>query len=920
MTTCACGGRTGDAPPVADPTGAAAPRPRAGTHATFLAAMLDRLSAADLPGLAGLTTRDPADPAIALCDAWAAAADVLTFYQERIVREGYLRTATEPRSLHELTTLIGHRPRPGTAADTHLAFRLEDGHTESIPAGLRVQSMPGPGELPQPYETGEPLRAFAAANTLPIRTTRPQPVTHDTAGELPALWLDGTATRLRANDLLLIRVDEGGSVSHTPRRVAAIEEDAERHRTLVRLDGGQQPVPDPWPRVDGLDDLVALLTADPGAAPSGPAAGATDAELRLRELLDPALAGVLHSAWAAATVSGPPAVEVHALRVAAPLFGYNAPLMPTFEEGTPLPMDEWQDWDSEGPHGPELRPETDHAVHLDNAYPDIRGGSLAVVVRGAAANEDGTPADAPVLAVLGAVPGAPFTVDLVSRSAYGLTARSTRITLAGETWPVPTSMDELRRTTVHAAPEVLPLAELPITELVQGAVLELAGLVEGLEAGRLLVVSGERAGLPGVAGVGVAEAARIAEVRQGTADPGEDGPPPGESNHSFVVLERPLTHRYVRDTVTVHGNVVRATHGETRTEVLGSGDAAVPGQRFVLRSGPLTHVSAATSAGVRSTLEVTVDSVRWPERPWLLGLAPGERGYTTATDEHGATAVLFPDGVSGRRPASGSENIRARYRVGTGRAGNADAGRITVLVDKPLGVREVVNPLPGTGGTDPESPDRARDDAPLPLRTLDRLVSLADYADFARTFGGVGKASADRLPDGRGTVIAVTVTGADGAPLLPDSAVVAALRRALRDLGDPAVRIRVMPARRLVLRIAARIGLLPGHDWAPVEEAVRRALLGAFGPARRELAQRVVPSEVVSAVRSVAGVRTCRGVTLASEPPGTPAPPGQHPGPWLPALGTRRGPDGRLLPAQLLCTADELPECLVLTRIEEDTV
>ncbi|MFD0346187.1 hypothetical protein ACFQ0M_09145 [Kitasatospora aburaviensis] len=96
--------------PVANPPGLPALRLRVGTHPTFLAAMLDRLAAADLPGLAGLTTRAADDPAVALCDAWAAVADVLTFYQELLGNEGYLRTAREDRSVHELTGLIGYRP------------------------------------------------------------------------------------------------------------------------------------------------------------------------------------------------------------------------------------------------------------------------------------------------------------------------------------------------------------------------------------------------------------------------------------------------------------------------------------------------------------------------------------------------------------------------------------------------------------------------------------------------------------------------------------------------------------------------------------------------------------------------------------------------------------------------------------------
>ena len=75
---------------------------RIGTHADFMETMQARLSSYNFPELAGLTTRDGSDPSLALLDAWAAVADVLTFYQERIANEGYLRTADERRSILEL--------------------------------------------------------------------------------------------------------------------------------------------------------------------------------------------------------------------------------------------------------------------------------------------------------------------------------------------------------------------------------------------------------------------------------------------------------------------------------------------------------------------------------------------------------------------------------------------------------------------------------------------------------------------------------------------------------------------------------------------------------------------------------------------------------------------------------------------------
>src|SRR5580692_6043406 len=68
---------------------------RVGTQPTFLESMLANLTASRQPALYGLTTRNDDDFTIALLDAWATVADVLTFYQERIANESYLRTAIE---------------------------------------------------------------------------------------------------------------------------------------------------------------------------------------------------------------------------------------------------------------------------------------------------------------------------------------------------------------------------------------------------------------------------------------------------------------------------------------------------------------------------------------------------------------------------------------------------------------------------------------------------------------------------------------------------------------------------------------------------------------------------------------------------------------------------------------------------------
>src|SRR5688572_11521456 len=107
---------------------------RIGEYAQFRESLIAGLSSSAYPLLAALRTRDTDDFTIGLLDAVACAADVLTFYQERIANESYLRTATERVSLQEMAKLIGYRLRPGVAAETWLAFALEP--PKSPPPGM----------------------------------------------------------------------------------------------------------------------------------------------------------------------------------------------------------------------------------------------------------------------------------------------------------------------------------------------------------------------------------------------------------------------------------------------------------------------------------------------------------------------------------------------------------------------------------------------------------------------------------------------------------------------------------------------------------------------------------------------------------------------------------------------------------------
>ncbi|MEW2624183.1 putative baseplate assembly protein [Streptomyces sp. NPDC048106] len=487
-------------------------------------------------------------------------------------------------------------------------------------------------------------------------------------------------------------------------------------------------------------------------------------------------------------------------------------------------------------------PPNRRVLQLDSVQDGITVGSWVAIQRPAKGTD--VPGDAGLAFVTTQVVAA----RTAAYADYGITGRGTELTLA-DPWldEFDVLLSHIRDTTVHAAGEELRPADEPLGEDVHGDEIELAELYDGLRPGRTLVVSGERTDVPGAAGVTGSEVVTIA-----TADPAVDPRLPGDHVHTRLTLTSALAHRYRRASVRVLGNVVAATHGESREETVGSGDFDRVNQTFALWQSPLTWLAADNPLGATPVLEILVDGVRWHEVDSLAGRGPTERVYITGTASDGRTTVTFGDGVHGARLPSGHENVRARYRFGTGKAANVPAERITQPLTRPLGVTAVTNPLPATGGSDADGPSLTRRTIPLAVSALDRLVSPADYEDFARSRAGIGRAAARELFDGRRRVLHVTVAGTDDVPLTDDD--LRPLRGALTEYGDPDLPLRVDARELVLLLIAAKVKLAPDHVWETVEPRLRQALLNRLGYEGRELARPARLSEVLATAHSVPGV------------------------------------------------------------------
>ena len=180
----------------------------------------------------------------------------------------------------------------------------------------------------------------------------------------------------------------------------------------------------------------------------------------------------------------------------------------------------------------------------------------------------------------------------------------------------------------------------------------------------------------------------------------------GGPDHLLLELDSPLPRTLDAATAVLHANVVPASHGESQPpERLGSGDATVAFQRFTLGKAPLTRVPRAGAPhGAGAELKVYVAGLRWQETEEFVGHGPGDRVYVIETADDGTSTIIFGDGQTGSRLATGAEVV-ASYRQGLGGEGRVHADQLTSLLDRPKGLKGATNPLPGEGGADAETLD-----------------------------------------------------------------------------------------------------------------------------------------------------------------------------------------------------------------------
>lgn len=703
------------------------------------------------------------DLAVQMMEWWAYLADILTFYNERVANESYLRTADLPESVQRLIRILGYRPRPGIGARGVVAALVNNSKLFILPQGFQIQSKPGPGKQPQIFE----LDVDTTLTSPDAIAADPVPNTSLLNADGSVL-LQGSVTTVKSGDkLLLLEKDWNGSnTNYALATVTTVHPEKDpRGKTNTRITFAHTPNLPSHAQVQNYRLLKSSQSTHLYQYPTNHviATGHLHLESLKRDLKvgDPMLLENPNQSPDQQLVSVSEYTEY--------LWYANAP----------------------DPDNPSTPPTASNvpAIPILHTRPFITP---------LLSNDFVTRWDADRTAVL---------VNFAYQDVGQLMA-TPATTLQAEASSTP-NQTQLALTAV--SPALFP-------------------------AGDNLSLQVEDALSLGISAQGDVGLQPSASIQLAIATPPELLPS----------LTPPL--RVLFDLLPV-------SRGETvANELLGSGDASIPGQEFVLQKFPLTYLLSGDSTSgdsYKSTLRVWVNGIEWQEVPSFYGQSSDAPIFVTREDEKQQTIVQFGDGINGARLSTGIDNVVARYRYGSGKEA-PDAGSLNVIVKPYPNLKAIRNPVTVGGGDDPEPPEQIRHYAPMSVLTFGRAVSGDDYEAIAALTPGVSRAKVYWTWDATQQRSLVKLYVGD------DNSAVDAAKIALSGAADPNRPVVVELAQPLKIKLTLTLQIAANRIPETVLATARNALIhpdtGLFGINVVQIGQAIYQSQVFATCLKVPGV------------------------------------------------------------------
>lgn len=354
---------------------------------------------------------------------------------------------------------------------------------------------------------------------------------------------------------------------------------------------------------------------------------------------------------------------------------------------------------------------------------------------------------------------------------------------------------------------------------------------------------------------------------------------------STLLTEEPLTEVPSPDPVLAPVSTTPSGHCDAPERL-----TTAPRYRPSLKEMPVTQ--AAPYDPTRPAIEATrvkpgaalpaIALADDQEQPWrskrdLLSSDAFAPEFVLEVENDGRAFLRFGDDENGMAPGEGTR-FDAIYRVGNGAGGNIGAEALVHLVGdfvlvpgnsgqllprSPAGLIEAVtNPLAARGGTDPESLEQARQNAPAAFRVQQRAVTPADCEQKASEHPDVQRAVATVRWTGSWHTIFLTVDRRGGRPV--DTKFEEELRRFLEHYRMAGQDLEINGPRYVPLELELRVCVASDYFRGDVVAALQTVFdnrlhadstRGFFHPDNFTFGQPVLLSRIYAEAQKVAGVR-----------------------------------------------------------------
>ena len=283
---------------------------------------------------------------------------------------------------------------------------------------------------------------------------------------------------------------------------------------------------------------------------------------------------------------------------------------------------------------------------------------------------------------------------------------------------------------------------------------------------------------------------------------------------------------------------------------------------------PSTAIPGITLSGTLNNVTST-----WTPLQNLLASGAEDTNFVVEVEADNTATLRFGDDTNGLTPPTGTD-FTTIWRVGNGAAGNVGAESLTYLAAGDNRITRCSNPMPASGGTDPETNAQIARRAPQQFLTQERAITMPDYVTAAESNPLVRNAVATQRWTGSWYTVFIAAepqpssqTGGaqtGGTLTAAQQKSVTTTVNSFRLAGED---LQLDSPQYVSLEIALTICVDPDYFNLDVQQALNQVLGsgtgGFFNPDNFTFGQNVYLSPIYAAARSVPGVNTVTATTFS---------------------------------------------------------